>query len=370
MSIAARLRLASFLILGSLGALSHAQNSATRYTAIHPGEVWLDTSGKSIDAHGGGILYDHGTYYWYGEMKDGPTYRDKGGTRVDVTGVSCYASKDLMNWTFIGNVLPAKPGTDLDPKRVVERPKVIYNAKTGKFVMWFHADSLNYGDARSGVAVADKPTGPFTLVGSFRPDAGHWPMNVTEADKADPKSPLVKNFAGGQMARDFTIFVDDDQKAYLIASSENNATLHISELTDDYLNTTGKYIRILVGRSNEAPAMFKWNGKYYLITSGCTGWLPNPARSASAPSIGGPWTELGNPCRGPESNITYHGQSTFVLPIAGRPGEFVFMADRWNQNDLQNSRYLWLPLKIEGGKPVIEWTNAWTPDVGGTLARP
>lgn len=51
-----------------------------------PGRVWLDTEGNPIQAHGGGILYDErsGTYYWYGEYKDGPTYHahKKGAARV------------------------------------------------------------------------------------------------------------------------------------------------------------------------------------------------------------------------------------------------------------------------------------------------
>ncbi len=45
------------------------------------------------------------------------------------------------------------------------------------------------------------------------------------------------------MARDMTVFVDNDQKAYLFSASEGNPTLQISELTDDYLQTTGKFTR-------------------------------------------------------------------------------------------------------------------------------
>lgn len=52
----------------------------------YPGRIWLDTDGKPIQAHGGGILNDKrsNTYYWYGEYKDGPTYHahKKGSARV------------------------------------------------------------------------------------------------------------------------------------------------------------------------------------------------------------------------------------------------------------------------------------------------
>ena len=343
--------------------------SAAEDPAIRPGEVWNDTDGRAVDAHGGGILFHEGTYYWYGEIKQGKTYlpdvnKSWGGTRVDVTGVSCYSSKDLLRWKNLGNVLPAVPGdpsSDLHPGKVLERPKVIFNAKTRKFVLWFHSDSLNYAAAACGVAVADAPAGPFEYLGSFRPNVATWPVNVTDEDKKDPKSPLVRDFEKGQMARDMTVFVDDDGKGYLFTASEDNATLHISELSDDFLKTTGKYVRVFPGRMMEAPAVFKREGKYYLIASGCTAWEPNAARSAVADSIWGPWKELGNPCRGAKAEITFQSQGTYVLPVAGKPGRFVFMADRWNKNNLPDSRYVWLPIAFEGEKPVLRWMDRWSP---------
>jgi beta-galactosidase len=357
----------SLLALASLSVIS-ASVAASRepVTSIRPGEVWLDTAGNPINAHGGGVLYHDGTYYWYGEIKQGKTYLPKenanwGGTRVDVTGVSCYSSKDLLNWKYEGNVLPAKPGGDLDPKRVLERPKVVYNAKTKKFVLWFHADSVDYAAARYGVAVSDSPTGPFRYLGSARPHANKWPINATEELKKDKGGSFARDFSKGQMVRDLAVFVDDDGKAYLFAASEDNPTMHISELTDDYLKTTGKFVRVFEGRSMEAPAVFKRNGKYYLIASGCTAWEPNAARSAVADSIWGPWTELGNPCQGDKADITFHGQSTYVLPVAGKD-EYIFMADRWMKDDLADSRYLWLPITFTAeGKPEIRWVDSWTP---------
>ncbi|GAA5124893.1 family 43 glycosylhydrolase [Luteolibacter yonseiensis] len=335
-------------------------------TAIRPGEVWLDTDGKMVNAHGGGILFHAGTYYWYGEIKEGKTYlpevnKSWGGTRVDVVGVSCYSSKDLLAWKNEGNVLPAVPGTDLDPKLVLERPKVVYNAKTKKFVLWFHSDSLNYAAAKAGVATSDSPTGPFTYHGSFRPHANQWPVGVTEEQKADEKSQLVKDFSVGQMVRDLTVFVDDDGKAYLFAASEGNPTMQISELTEDYLKTTGKYIRICEGRSMEAPAVFKREGKYHMIASGCTAWAPNAARSVVADSIWGPWKELENPCKGEKADISFFSQSTYVLPVHGKPDQFIFMGDRWIKDDLADSRYIWLPITFtEKGQPEIRWHDSWS----------
>lgn len=337
---------------------------------IRPGTVWPDTAGEPINAHGGGILHHAGVYYWYGEVKRGQTYLPKvnqawGGTRVLAGGVSCYSSTDLVRWKNEGIVLPAlprDPDHDLSVENVIERPKVIHNARTGKFVMWFHQDSPNYQAARSGVAVSDTPTGPFQYLGSFRPNAGVRPLQATDADlEPGPDNLLARDLAGGQMARDMTLFVDDDGTAYQFYSSEANRTMHISQLSEDYLRPAGRYARAFVGRSIEAPAVFKRNGRYYLIGSGCTGWDPNPAHAAVADSIFGPWRELDNPCRGEGAEITFSGQSTFVLPVAGRPGAFIAMFDRWNKWDLADSRYVWLPLTFdEQGHPVVEWRETWS----------
>ncbi len=314
---------------------------AAPQSEFRPGEVWLDTDGQPINAHGGGFLRYGEKYFWYGELKIGKTRtpesnRSWGGTRVESAGVSCYSSTDLYNWKNEGNVLRAVPGDpqhDLHPSKVLERPKVIRHAGSGKFAMWMHIDSANYKLAHAGVATSDNPTGPFHYLGSMRPD--------------------------DSMSRDMTVFQDDDGKAYLVYASEENATMHISLLSDDYLKPSGRMVRVFEGRSMEAPAVFKHAGKYYLMASGCTGWAPNAARSAVADSMLGPWKELGNPCRGPESELTFKGQSTFILPVAGRPGTFIFMGDRWKPRDLQDSRYLWLPVKLTGTGFEVEWRDAW-----------
>ena len=334
----------SLVLLAGLGTLlpAVAQKAAT-YKAIVPGEVWNDTEGNPINAHGGGILYHEGTYYWYGEYKKGKTVLPEWATwecyRTDVTGVSCYSSQDLMNWKFEGIVLPAvkdDASHDLHPGKVLERPKVIYNSKTGKFVMWAHVESADYSKACAGVAVSDSPTGPFTYLGSFRPN--------------------------NAMSRDQTVFVDDDGRAYQFYSSENNATLYISELTDDYLRPSGRFTRNFIGASREAPAVFKHGGKYYLLSSGCTGWDPNQAELAVADSIMGPWKVLGNPCTGTDADKTFYAQSTYVQQVYGKKDCYIALFDRWNKKDLENSRYVWLPLSFEGGKISIPWRNEWSPD--------
>ena len=111
--------------------------------------------------------------------------------------------------------------------------------------------------------------------------------------------------------------------------------------------------------SREAPAVFKYKGKYFLISSGCTGWECNEAVIAVADSIMGSWKAIGNPCKGKDGDKTFFTQSTFVLPVEGIKNAYVFMADRWNRMNLKDSRYVWLPIKIYANQMKIEWIDSW-----------
>jgi hypothetical protein len=347
--------------------------------SFKPGQLWPDNNGVHINAHGGGIIYYNDTYYWFGEHK----IEGEKGNFAQV-GVHCYSSKDLYNWTDEGISLNVDndPGSEITKGCILERPKVVYNKKTSKFVMWFHLERLGYGYgyASSGIAVSDKVTGPYRFIRSVRPNQEQWAINIKEINKqpasrkvletkypgytlfgdADSVNILGRDFKKGQMARDMTIFVDEDGKAYHIFASEENSTIHISELSDDYLSYTGKYARAFVGRFMEAPAVFKKDGKYYFVGSGCTGWAPNAARSAVADNIFGPWSEIGNPCVGADSAFSFHSQSTYVLPVAGKIKSLIFMADRWSPENAIDGRYIWLPINFSGSRIVIKWLDEWS----------
>lgn len=342
-----------------------AQTSNSNFT---PGAIWNDNKGVHINAHGGGIVVHKNTYYWFGEHKLGG---EKGNTAQ--VGVHCYSSKDLYNWKDEGIALKVSEDLSSDIARgsIIERPKVVYNKRTKKFVMWFHLELLGeeYKAARAAVAVADKVGGPYIFLKSYRPNAGLMPFYSADTPVEEQLNCLApatrideffcRDLSGGQMARDMTVFVDDNGKAYHIFASEENYTLHLSELTPDYLSHTGKFIRIHAGRQTEAPALFKKDGFYYMIGSGCTGWAPNAARWFKASSIWGPWKFMGNPCEGSGSNLTFGGQSTFVLPVAGKKDAFIFMADKWQPKNAIDGRYLWLPIVFEDDQLKIRWRDSW-----------
>lgn len=344
------------------------------------GQLWQDVQGNHINAHGGCVISHGGRYYWYGESR--PL-----GKREPMAGVSVYSSTDLRSWENCGIALPVldSVGHDIERGCIIERPKVLYNDRTHKFVMLFHLElkGRGYSAARLGFAVSDSPTGPFRFVRSTRLHAGKWPLNYRRSQKKAAKSTstpaaelargsewwtpawradverglfLWRDFKEGQMSRDQTVFVDDDNHAYHITSSQENLTLLISELTPDFLDFTGRYVQVAPGGQNEAPTMLKHDGCYWMICSGCTGWAPNKARMFSSKSIWGPWVQHDTPFVGEGADLTFGAQGNFIFPAQGK---LLFMADIWKPEYLANSLHIWLPISFsQDGKPVIEWTSS------------
>jgi hypothetical protein len=132
------------------------------------GEPWLDTDGHVIDAHGGGMLEDAGTYYWYGSARQscakGGANRSRCGDRD--AGVNLYMSNDLYNWKFVSTVVRAFNGSASDNGNDLERPKVVHCAGTGKFVMWVRGTGVGNTPQLLAVATSETPTGPFRFVGN------------------------------------------------------------------------------------------------------------------------------------------------------------------------------------------------------------
>lgn len=306
-----------------------AQKNNSDTNKIRPAEIWLDDAGEVINAHGGAVLFQDGKYYWFGEKRG----------RSASEGVNVYSSTDLYHWKFEALALAQERAdilSDITRGCVMERPKVLYNEKTKKFVLWFHLElkGKGYSAARAAVAVSDKITGPYKFINSFRPN--------------------------GNMSRDMTLYQDDDGAAYLIYSSRENYDLRIAKLTDDFLSVTTADT-MLFSKHREAPAVFKQSNVYYLITSGCTGWKSNKASLHTATNIFGPWIESNeNPMSGPDADITFDGQSTFILPLADKKNQFIFIADKWNPSNLKDSRYIWLPINLKNEMPVAEWKNEWS----------
>lgn len=317
----------------SLGA--HCQSS------FRPGETWNDTNGSAINAHGGCVQYVDGTYYWFGETRSGSKSN----------GVSCYSSTDLYRWKKLANAM-TPTGTmtddcvDVAQGRLFERPKVIYNALTGKYVMWAHWENgSDYGQAKVAVFTADRVTGPYTLTenGVFRPN--------------------------GCDSRDQTLFLDSDGKAYHISSTNTNTNTHFIRLSDDFTKPTDEESIESLGMRYEAACIFSYEGSYWGLFSGCDGWNPNRGR----------YTWNNNPLKGwsygkefyannswgvdfcvDDNNVKcYTSQPAYVFPVQGRDKCFIYMGDRWNSSNVGGSKYVWLPLSIRSGYPAVRWFAEW-----------
>lgn len=290
---------------------------------ITPGTVWRDTAGDVIQAHGAGMIQVGKTFYWFGEDKT------KG---YAFQNVKCYSSTDLAHWTFRSNALTLQADGDLGPSRVVERPKVIYIAKTRTFVMYLHIDSSNYGGAKVGVATSRTVTGPYTYLGSFAP-LGH-------------------------QSRDMTLFQDPDGTNYLIFEDRQRG-VSISQLTPEGYGVEKEVA--LIPQHYEAPAVVKVDGTYYLLGSHLSGWDPNPNQYATAPSMAGPWSNFKDIA--PPATKTYNSQTAYILPVVGsKTTSYIYIGDRWKSKNLTDSRYLWLPLTISNGTMSVPSDHPWTID--------
>lgn len=295
--------------------------------SIQPGGRWLDTRGIEIQAHGGGILHVGHEYYWFGEDRSP-------GNNPGRRYVSCYSSTDLMHWKFRNQVLKLADPEHLGPKWVLERPKVFYNAKTKRFVLYAHLDDASYKLARVAIAVSDTVDGDYRYLKSFRP------LN--------------------QESRDIGQFVDDDGSAYLIFESRPTKGFFIAKLSDDYLSIAKE--TSFVDAPLEGGALVHYKGLYYVVGSHMTGWRPNPNVYAVSKSLAGPWSKFAN-IAPPEVN-NYSSQSSMLLKVEGRKGTTViYMGDIWKPKELWDSRYLWMPLEIGNGKLLLPPPRDWTMDV-------
>ena len=341
-----------------------------KYTSFHPGQVWLDTDGNRIQAHGGNIIFHEGKFWWFGENKE---YSQ---TEWEIWhwGVRLYSSEDLYNWKNEG--LMAPPDLDdvnspMHPLSKMDRPHVLYNEKNKEFVMWVKIMGDNGRDQYMVILTSPDIRGPFKIKHSVHP--------------------------GGFLSGDFDLVKDPDTGIAYIMFERVHCSMIIMPLTEDFTDVTGEYTEFFEGRRvpfvREAPAIFRRNNKWYMFTSGTTAKFPNPTESASADSLTGPWTEHGESCIGDVKRTTFDSQVACVIKIPGKD-LYIAAADRWlldidpswpNFMDVFDSwydktktpllpqdmkkltakntsiaDYVWLPVSFdEDGVPRLKWYDEW-----------
>jgi hypothetical protein len=350
-----------------------------------PGELWLDTAGKPIQAHGGSMIVVDGVFYWYGENKEFTTAT----SAIRSWGVRFYRSTDLYNWEDLGPLI--KPDeTDsrspLYPKAQLDRPHIIYNPKTRKFVCWIKM--LSEAKQTRAVLIADAITGPYRLV-------------------SQDIQPL------GMSAGDFDIVASaDDGKAYMYFERVHSELI-CADLDADYSAFAGYYSTHfpLPGPPSvrEGLAYFRRGTTHYLVSSGTTGYFPNPSEITAADTYHGPWTRLGDLHPEDQSRTSFNSQISCVFKHPGKKDLYIAMADRWMGSmsgapfesgatsalvqsafakrfaspplpmtpeeqhamdtkggldvNTSQARYVWLPLQFDAqGKATIAWRREWSLD--------
>jgi hypothetical protein len=342
----------------------------TTRTSITPGQVWLDTKGERIHTHGGSIITVDGVFYWYGENKE----RSTPGSGIWHYGVRCYSSTDLYNWEDRGLIIP--PDLDdetspLHPGQYLDRPHIIYNERTRKFVCWVKVMTPGEPTQRSTVLEADSILGPYRIVRSWL-------------------RPL------GMNAGDFDLVIDPtDGKGYYYFGRVHSELI-CADLTDDYTDVTGYYSthfpRVQPPFVREAPSYFHRKGLHYLITSGTTGYYPNASEIAVAPSYHGPFTVLGDPHVDDPSATSFRTQISSVFKHPFKKDLYIAVGDRWlptyddhgsvaaglfeqhyaqeqggdvepieelTSIDISQADYVWLPLRFDGSMAYIDWKDEW-----------
>ena len=333
-----------WVFLFAINEIIKAQNVTFR-----PGQIWNDTSGKAINVHAGYIVYEDGYYYWIGDSRTGN----------ECNGVGCYRSKDLYNWTNRGLIIPlsgkiSEDNWDLAKGRNLYRPKILYNELTKKWIIWAVWENMEVTITKSCRLVSDHMEGDYDL--------------------------YEISCVNGILSRDYTLFKDDtDGRVYFIGAVNTNADILGVQLNDDYLDGTSNASIILDGVKYEAPAIFKMYDMYFRLFSGCTYWKPNRSRWAYSYNMLEGWsyervfTDVTGSgiefCVDDVKGTTYDSQSAFVFKVGGDDQKLVYVGDRWDENNLESSKQVWLPISMRSGYPTIHWYDEWDLSIFDNMYR-
>lgn len=314
---------------------------------INNNTFWKTTSGDYIFSQGGGIFrfpdaqgVEH--YYWYGvKYQEAVDYCPKalGGSNSNVThfiSVTCYQSDDLVNWTFVRDVLTS---ASAGWAYWVGRLGVAYVPEAKKYAMLvqFNDNVL--------VATCNTPTGNFER---------HNQIDMT-------------NIIGTPNTGDQTVFTDPDTgKSYLCYSyGKGRSRIYLSEIgvcTDGKIGLKDCH-QIYKGSGREGDCMFKYKGKYYVCASDLYGWNASNVYYLEASSIYGPYTPTNSMQKMPGADADYGHvtQTGFFYTVRGTKQETViYCGDRWagfagNGNGFNQ----WCPISFVNNKPYFNSLSQW-----------
>ena len=134
-------------------------------------------------------------------------------------GIRCYSSTDLYNWKDMGLIIEPNtqdPSSPLFPEQLIDRPHIIYNRRTKKYVCWFKIMEKHDSNSQTRTVLTADHSLAYIIVGT-----GIHPV--------------------GMNAGDFDLVVEpSDGKAYQFFERVHSELI-CADLTDDYTGFTGYY---------------------------------------------------------------------------------------------------------------------------------
>ena len=336
-----------FTLIIALMTIAFAKAESTYANVINNDTFWKTTSGDYIFSQGGGIFrfpdekgVEH--YYWYGvKYQEAVDYCPKAlaGSKSNITNflsVTCYRSDDLVNWTFVKDVLTS---SSAGWAYWVGRLGVAYIPEAKKYAL------LTQFNDNVLVATCDTPTGNFQR---------HNQIDMTD-------------LIGTPNTGDQTVFTDyDTGKSYLCYSyGKGRSKIYLSEIgvCDDGKIGLKDCHQIYKGSGREGDCMFKYKGKYYVCASDLYGWNASNVYYLEASDIYGPYTPTNSMQVMPGSADDYGHvtQTGFFYTVQGTKQETViYCGDRWagfagNGNGFNQ----WCPITFVDEKPYFNSLSQW-----------
>jgi len=320
---------------GSAATGGTTATTLTSLGAIYSGVPWLDTSGNLVNAHGVGFIKVGSTYYMVGEQRSGANDTYSGApinAEDSFTGVNMYSTTDFVNWTFVGTVVKPIPGTIVAPPYYGERPKILYNSSTSKYVIYIKM--LQYTGS------------PPVYTGSY--------AVLTSSSISGPYT-FVKDLGLGG-ANDFEVFQDTDGSQYLARDGGWLYKFSTDGLSVQQVNSTSI-------QTGEGVSLYKAGSTYFWQSSQGSYWYCNDNSYSTATSLTGSWTAHGYFC--PSGTKTWQSQDTAVVAVQGSSATtYIYVGDRWVNGDLPASTLVVQPLTVSGSTESIStYTPVWNLNV-------
>ena len=296
-------------------------NRPEEWITIKNGKASVATNtGSTVQAHGPGFIRVGDIWYMCGED------RAAGPSAPWTPDVNLYSSVDLVNWKFERKIIQNGVTTpELGHGRFIERPKLLYNPKTGKYVVWCHYEQGNYGASEAACFECDSVNGPYKKVWTGRPL--------------------------GTKSRDCNIFQDNDGTAYFISTTDENSNLGLFRLSDDYHSAVEKTV-LFAGQGREAPAIVRVGDRYLMFNSACSGWDPNQCKMSYTTNIKSGWTGLSNV----GNYNAYDTQAAAILTIKGtKKTTYLYVGDRWQDPDLPGTKTIIFPVTFNGTTATLNY---------------